>query len=71
VVLSGPGIISRDEEIEWAQEQYDAFQERRRLEAEAVADARYVEDLRTSAKILEANRNKSGKSKKIIKPRKT
>ena len=69
--LSGPGIVSRDEALEWAQEQYDAFQERRRLEAEAVADARYVEDLRTSAKMLEVNRNKSGKSKKKIKPRKT
>ncbi|MBU4174716.1 MAG: hypothetical protein KJ686_07405 [Actinobacteria bacterium] len=44
--------------------QYDAFAERRRLEAEAEAEARYVEDLRKSAKMLEARRKKSGKPKK-------
>jgi len=66
-VLSGPGMVSHDEALEWAQEQYDAFQERRRLEAETEADARYVEDLRASAKMLEANRKKPGKSKKIKK----
>jgi len=62
-VLSGPGMVSRDEALEWAQEQYDAFQERRRLEVEAEADARYVEDLRTSAKMLETNRKKTKKKK--------
>jgi len=55
-VLSGPGTVSRDEALEWAQGQYDAFAERRRLEAEAEAEARYVEDLRTSAKMLETQR---------------
>lgn len=64
LVLSGPGMISRDEALEWAEEQYDAFQERRRVEAEAEADARYMEDLRTSAKMLEANRKKTKKTKK-------
>ncbi|MDQ7838147.1 MAG: virulence RhuM family protein [Thermodesulfobacteriota bacterium] len=57
-VLSGPGTISRDEALEWAQGQYDAFAERRRLEAETEAEARYVEDLRTSAKMLETRRKK-------------
>ncbi len=63
-VLSGPGTVSRDEALEWAQGQYGAFAERRRLEAEAEAEARYVEDLRKSAKVLESRR------KKIATPRK-
>ncbi|HED00247.1 MAG TPA: hydroxyacid dehydrogenase [Proteobacteria bacterium] len=69
-VLFGPGTVSRDEALEWAQGQYDAFAERRRLEAEAQAEARYVEDLRTSAKMLETRRKKPGtppKSKKKAK----
>ena len=63
-VLSGPGMVSRDEALEWAQGQYDAFAERRRLTAEAEAEARYLEDLRTSAKILEARRKKPGTPQK-------
>ena len=57
-VLSGPGTISREEALEWAQGQYDGFAERRLLQAEAKAEARYVEDLRKSAKMLEARRKK-------------
>jgi len=57
-VLSGPGTVSREEALEWAQEQYDAFVERRRLEAETEAEARYLEDLRTSAQMLETQRKK-------------
>ena len=57
-VLSGPGTVSRDEALEWAQGQYDAFAERRRLQAEAKAEAQYVEDLRKSAKMLEGRRKK-------------
>jgi len=63
-VLSGPGTVSRDEALEWAQGQYDAFAERRRLEAEAEAEARYVEDLRKSAKVLETRRKKTVTPKK-------
>jgi hypothetical protein len=49
--------------------QYDAFAERRWLEAEAVAEARYLDDLRASAKALETERKKlaapkSGKTRK-------
>lgn len=68
-VLSGPGAVSRDEALEWAQGQYDAFAERRRLEAEAEAEARYVEDLRNSARIAEAvrkNRLHRRKTRKIV-----
>ena len=60
-VLSEPGTVSRDEALEWAQGQYDAFADRRRLEAEAEAEARYVEDLSTSAKVLETRRKQTGK----------
>lgn len=55
-VLIGPGTVSREDALSWAQEQYDAFAERRRLAAEADAESRYVEDLRTSAKMLETER---------------
>lgn len=57
-VLIGPGAVSHDDALDWAQGQYDAFAERRRLETEAEAEARYVEDLRTSAKMLETRRKK-------------
>ncbi|MFH1892559.1 MAG: virulence RhuM family protein [Candidatus Zixiibacteriota bacterium] len=63
-VFSGPGTVSRGEALEWAQEQYDAFSEQRRLEAEAEAEAGYVEDLRKSAKMLEARRKKTATPKK-------
>ena len=42
----------------WANEQYDAFAERRRLEAEAMAETRYMDDLRKSAKSLEEGRKR-------------
>jgi hypothetical protein len=70
-VLSGPGMVSRNEALEWAEGQYDAFAERRRLETETEVEERYVEDLRTSAKMLEtrrkelpAKKRKSPKSQK-------
>jgi len=66
-VLIGPGTVSHDDALGWAHEQYDAFAERRRLEAEAEAETRYVEDLRTSAKMLETRRKKPGAPKKAKK----
>ena len=68
-VLSGPGIVSRDEALEWADGQYDAFAERRRLAAEAEAESRYLEDLQTSAKMLETQRKKLSTKKKSTKSR--
>jgi len=69
-VLSGPGMVSRNEALEWAEGQYDAFAERRRLETETEAESRYVEDLRTSAKMLETRRKKQPtKNKKPAKSR--
>jgi len=63
-VLLGPGTVSHGVALDWALEQYDAFIERRRLEAEAEAEARYVEDLRTSVKTLETKRKKPTATKK-------
>ena len=57
-VLIGPGTVSHDDALDWAQGQYDAFAERRRLAAEDEAEARYVEDLRNSGKRLETRRLK-------------
>ena len=55
-VLGDAGKVTHEEALAWANEQYDAFAERRRLEAETAAEAHYMEDLRASAKTLEAER---------------
>jgi hypothetical protein len=75
-VLAGSGSVSHDTALDWAEQQYDAFAERRRLAAEAEAETRYVEDLRNSARTLEKGRGeseatrKSGKkAKRARKPR--
>jgi hypothetical protein len=56
--------VSHDEATEWACRQYDAFAQRRRLEAETAAEARYLNDLRTSAQALEAERKEPPPAKK-------
>jgi hypothetical protein len=53
-VLEGAGKVKHADAVEWAERQYDAFAERRRIEAEQAAEARYVEDLRQSAEALKA-----------------
>jgi len=60
-VLDGPGAVSREGALDWAHRQYDAFAERRRLAAEAEAESRYLEDLRDSAKALQAGHGKAKK----------
>jgi hypothetical protein len=55
-VLAGAGTVSREESIAWAEGQYDALAGRRRQKAESEAEARYLDDLRNAAKILEADR---------------
>ena len=55
-VLDGAGSVSHDDAIDWASKQYDAFAQRRRLEAESQAEARYIEDLRSSAREIEKRR---------------
>ncbi len=63
-VLTGAGSVSRDRAVTWAEQRYDAFAERRRLAAESAAEARYVEDLRSSAKVLETQRDAKPARKK-------
>jgi len=58
-VLAHAGSVRHEDAALWAKEQYAAFADRRRLEAESVAETRYVEDLRASAKMLEAGRKSS------------
>lgn len=48
-VLDNAGKVKHADALDWAHSQYDAFAERRRLEAEQVAESRYVEDLRNAA----------------------
>lgn len=57
-VLADPGSVSHEEAVEWAEAQYDAFADRRRLEAEEAAEKRYLDDLRTASRALESSRNK-------------
>lgn len=66
-VLADAGSVRHDDALDWAHEQYDAFAERRRLEAEKQAESRYVEDLRTSANALEHERKKKTPKKKAKK----
>ena len=63
-ILENAGSVSHEEAEKWAWCQYDAFAERRRLEAETAAEARYLADLRTSAKALEGERKKPHAAKK-------
>ena len=66
-VLTHVGTVRHEDAASWAKEQYAAFSDRRRLEAEGEAETRYVEDLRTSAKMLEAGRENSAMPKKTAK----
>jgi hypothetical protein len=59
-VLAGAGSMSHGAALSWAESQYDAFAERRRLQEEAMAEERYLNDLRSSTKALEAERKKPG-----------
>ena len=73
-VLADAGSISHDNALDWAHDQYETFATRRRLEAEAQAEARYLDDLRDSAKFLEQQRKNvplgEGKAKKSAKRKK-
>ncbi len=63
-VLENAGTVSKEQALSWANDQYDAFAERRRLEAEAAAEKRYLDDLRNSAERLETERNAKKKTTK-------
>lgn len=55
-VLEGAGRVSHTHAQNWAEQQYDAFAERRRVDAEQQAEARYLDDLRSSATVLAGER---------------
>ena len=57
-VLDGVGGVSHAAAQAWAEDQYDHFAERRRLQAEQESEAQYFEDLKTSAKALESGRKR-------------
>ncbi len=61
-VLEDAGTVSREQALTWANDQYDAFAERRRLTAEAEAEKRYLDDLRNSAERLETDRTAQKKA---------
>lgn len=60
-VLKGAGRISHQSALDHANRQYAVFSERRRIAVEAEAEARYVDDLKASAKLLGDVRKQGGK----------
>jgi len=58
-VLDGAGSVSQDDARSWAEAQYDAFAERRRIEAEQAAEKQYISDLEATAKLLEAKNSRT------------
>lgn len=67
-VLDNAGKVTHADALDWARGQYDAFAERRRLEAEQVAEARYLDDLRQAVEgvksIGDATRSPATKAKR-------
>ncbi|WP_411833205.1 virulence RhuM family protein [Pseudoxanthomonas mexicana] len=53
-VLDNAGKTRHADALQWAERQYDAFAEQRRLRAEQAADARYLQDLRATAETMRA-----------------
>lgn len=62
-VLKSAGSVTHEEALDWSTEQYEAFAERRRLQEETTASARYIEGLEATAKVLEAKPRSSEKPK--------
>ena len=60
-VLDNAGKVRHADALEWAQRQYDEFAERRRLEAEKAAEARYLEDLRSAADAVKSDKKAARK----------
>ncbi len=60
-VLQGAGRIGHQNAVEYASRQYEAFEERRRIEAEVEAESRYVDDLKATAKLLGVTRKQAAR----------
>lgn len=63
-VLGHAGMVAHADALTWAHEQYESFTEKRRLEAEALAEKQYIDDLRASARTLETKRKEPVSRKK-------
>lgn len=59
-VLGHAGKVKHADALDWAHSQYDAFAERRRLEAEQAAEARYLEDLRSATEAVKPGKKHEG-----------
>lgn len=62
-VLTTPGSVSQDDASKYANEQYDAFADLRRSDAETAAEARYLDDLTATAKLVESTAAKTPRPK--------
>ncbi|MCB9367133.1 MAG: virulence RhuM family protein [Calditrichaeota bacterium] len=58
-VLDSAGSVSRESAEEWSHGQYSEFEERRQREKDAEDEARYIEDLKNTAKSLEVGRKEA------------
>lgn len=58
-VLADAGRVSKEDALGFASQQYDRFAEKRRLEAQQLADQNYIADLKQSAEALERQRRQS------------
>lgn len=67
-VLEDSGTITQEEARSWAETQYDAFAERRRLQAEANAEKQYIADLESAAKLLEGAKKSLSPKRRKSKP---
>ena len=57
-ILDSPGRVSHQQAINHAETQYQMFERNRRELAEKEAEAKYLEDLKSSVKLVAANRKK-------------
>jgi hypothetical protein len=62
-VLATAGAVSHELATDWANEQYDTFVDRRRVTAEAKAEAKYLDDLTAAAKLVEGGSGSPAKPK--------
>lgn len=69
-VLDNAGKVRHADALDWAHQQYDTFAERRRLDAEQAADARYLQDLREAADAMNTTAASTTVRKQAGKPRK-
>ncbi len=60
-VIDHAGSISHDIALDFANEQYNQFAEKRRHEIQQIADKKYIEDLKKTAKTLENKRKNDRK----------